>query len=262
MTENEETALEQELNVTPEPETTPEPEASAEAETTQEPEAKKEPVADPNAGVAKAISDLAASLRPQQTAQQQEEALQKLAEERGTTVQALKAQWNETQQAVLQAQLPLARRLGKKEAEEALGEHSEALIAEVEEQMSKLPPQVQANPEAWKEAAYLSLGRNMKTLKTKPAGAGRTEEGGETGRRVVTPGTGLSGTKKGAPAGAGRPKTYSEQEKYVIDKQFHGDEKEYEKYKTPPRAEAERYKAGDSSNAADKELARLTAENS
>ena len=249
-------------------------ETQSEEQTEAEERVEKPAVAAPavpsaDSGVAKALSDLAAAIKPQMTPEQQEAQLEKIAEANGMTVQALKFMGGQMQNVALQAQLPMAKKLGKREAQDALGEFSEDLIAKVEEEMGKLNAVAQANPEAWKEMAYLVMGKNMKSLKPKARQQQQTEDTGEdtpapAARRVVTAGSGgLSSARRGAAApGKGPAKQYSEFEQHLIDRQFGGKAEEYEKYKGSKQSTViEKFEAGAGAGAADKELARLTAEN-
>ena len=218
--------------------------------------------------IAKAITDgLREALRPQVTPQQQEEQLAKIAESRGITVEALKAQYADTQHAAMQANLPMARELGRMKAEKALGEYSEELIAEVQNKMDEQPMGTQANPSIWEECAYLIMGKKMKELSGRGKdgqsdGKSRQEE--EKSRVITASGNGLSGARTSSVRTGSGKKSYSEAEQYVIRKQFSGKAEEYEKFRTQKTTNhVERFTVPTSGgNRADSELAKLTAENS
>lgn len=232
------------------------------ADKAAEEERKKAARGESESAVAKALTDLAASLRPQMTPQQMAELETQTAEARGISVEALRGQRQEAQNIAVQAQIPLATRLGKELAAKVFSDCSEedqaVLIKDLEENMKKLPFQAQADPDLWQEGAYLALGKNMKTLKPKAAGG----NGGGNGGRVLTPGSGLSSVKRGAALPATAAKRYDANEQFVINAQFGGDAKEYEKYRTQKGTTAiEKFKAESGANRADQELQKMTAQN-
>ena len=222
--------LETELEVKTEPEaepdiTEPEPEKAAPALTAE--------------GIAAAVA-AAVTPRPQaMSAEQQEQEWLRLEAESGQTRQQLIFNDNARRQANLRDNLPIYERAGAADAKDELGDRAD-LLPEVQALMAKHPENVRANPQAWKDAAYLVLGKHSRDKKPekKDDAANPGKVFGGAGGKVnsgLTEGRGAGG---GAGKG-GAKKLYSEFEQRIIDTTCHGDAAEYEKYKdrnsTKPR---------------------------
>lgn len=226
--------LEAELNITPEPE-------AALDITEPEPEALKPAPALTAADIAAAVAAAVAPRAQQMTAEQQEQEWLRLEAESGQTRQQLVFNDNARRQANLRDNLPIYERAGAADAKDELGDRGD-LLPEVQAFMAKHPENVRANPQAWKDAAYLVLGKHSRDKKQEKT------EGGAAPGKVVGGGAGgsvKSGLTEGRGAGGagggkgGAKKVYSEFEQKIIDTTCHGDAAEYERYKdrnsTKPR---------------------------
>jgi hypothetical protein len=227
----------------------------------EEPETKSAAAPDNNAALAAAIDKLRESLAPGRTPmtpEQQEAMWQKLENDSGMTRQQLQWQEQHTRRAAVLANLDTNKELGKMKAEKILSDADPTLLAEVEKSMALLDPMLQGSPKAWEDAAYLVLGRSAKMTKKTGQGDGGT---GGTKRTIVGGG---APTTRGAAMGKPAPKAkeYSAMEQMLITREFGGKPEEYEKYKAGKTIGSDsRIVAGQSGGAADKELERLTANN-
>lgn len=242
--------LETELEVktgetTPDPEdiTAPEPEKPAPALT----------AADIAGAVAAALApSRAAALSPEQ----QEQEWLRLEAESGQTRQQIIFNDRTRREANLRDNLPTHERLGAADAKEELGDRAD-LLDEVKTLMSKHPDAVRANPQAWKDAAYLVLGKHARDKKPekKDDAANPGKVVGGAGGKVnpgLSEGRGAGGTAKGSTK-----KQYSEFEQKIIDTTCHGDAAEYEKYKDRNSTKPREVKS-EGSNRADLALQSLT----
>lgn len=163
--------------------------------------------------------------------EQQEQEWLRLEAESGQTRQQIVFNDNARRQANLRDNLPMYERAGAADAKDELGDRAD-LLPEVQALMSKHPEAVRANPQAWKDAAYLVLGKHARDKKPakKPA---EGEPGKVLGGAGGKMNTGLTEGGRGAggkPAGA--KKTYSELEQRIIDTTCGGDAEKYEHYRS------------------------------
>lgn len=246
--------LEAELEV----ETTPETEPDI---TEPEPEKASPPLT--AADIATAVATAIAPRAQPMTAEQQEQEWLRLEAESGQTRQQLIFNDNARRQANLRDNLPIYERAGAADAKDELGERVD-LLPEVQALMAKYPENVRANSQAWKDAAYLVLGKHARDKKP----TGKADEGGEKPGKVVggaggKVNSGLSEGRGAAVGGkGGSKKQYSEFEQKVIDKTCHGDTfearaAEYEKYKDRDSTKPREVK-NEGSNRADLALQSLT----
>lgn len=202
--------------------------------------------------LAKAIDGLKEALRPQLSPEQRAEQVRQLEESTGLSEKALRYMSSQIQSN--QMGLEAVAELGKMKAEKALGAYSDALLKDVEEEMAKLPANVQGNPKAWEEMAYLVKGKKMDKVTPRA-----------TERKIVNPNLGnVSGTRSSAPVATGSSKKYSDDERKLIAIYHEGKPEEYERWKSEKTTNvSERYERPTSGgNAADAELARITGQNS
>lgn len=204
-----------------------------------EPEPEKAPPALTAADIAAAVAAAVAPRATAMTPEQQEQEWLRLEAESGQTRQQLLFNDNARRQANLRDNLPIYERAGAADAKDELGDRSD-LLPEVQALMSKHPEAVRANPQAWKDAAYLVLGkhaRDKKPTKTDDAANPGKVVGGAGGK--VNSGLSEGRGAGGAGGKGGAKKQYSEFEQKVIDTTCHGDAAEYERYKdrasTKPR---------------------------
>ncbi len=221
-----------------------------------------EPAGGGQADLAAAIRDLRGALtsRPNQTPEQVEAAWQQAEQRSGKTRDQLIDEDRRMREVALMATLEPNKEVGRNRVKEITDGDAE-LLAEVEKAMATLPPAIQASPNAWADAAYMALGKAKKMGKT----VTKSDDNKSGQQRRVIGGTGSAGqSRSGGAGGKGKetPKEYPAFEQHIINRQFAGDAAAYEKYKgSATLTDESKIKAGSSTNAADKELERLTADN-
>ena len=231
------------------------PDPLGQAEAKEEPQTK---APDTNVVLAAALEKLTGALgRPQQqTPEQQEAAWQQLEAQTGKTRSQIVADDQRARVIALMANLETNKELGRMKVEKIVGDDPEVIEA-VEKEMAGCPLEVQANPNAWLDAGYLVLGRSGKVAKKTASTGGTAPQ-----RRIITGGSAQT-TKSSATTKKEPAKTYTPMEQHVILRQFGGKSEEYEKAKLVTFADTGvKFKAESGSNNADKELERLTADNS
>lgn len=215
------------------------------AEETTAEEKPKEAAPAPN--VDQVVQKLAEVLKPGMTEEQKEAQIARIEKESGFTRQQLGFMTTTIRQTATQMNLGVSRELGKAKAEKILGAASPKLIAKVEEEMNKLAPEHQANPEAWEQMAFLTRGKHMDVVLSTT-----TTDGGD--KRMP----GLTEPKKGGGSPApSKKKEYNQDEQTIINQYFEGKPEEYEKAKATKKINTvSKFDGG--GNAADRELHRLT----
>ena len=209
-------------------------------------EAAPEPVVEKSSTAAEIASAVAAAIKtpvdPNARAREEYSArINAEAQRTGKTVEEVVADDNARREANLRDNLPMFERLGAADAKEELGDRAD-LIEEVKGYMAQFPANVRANPQAWKDAAALTLGKHYKDKRPEPIEKKSEDKTKETGK-VMGGGVKTGLTERGG-GGSGKPaakKEYSELERRIIDTTCGGDAEAYEKFKskdsTKPRAE-------------------------
>lgn len=202
-----------------------------------EPEPEKAAPALTAADIAAAVAAAVAPRAQPMTPEQQEQEWLRLEAESGQTRQQIIFNDNARRQANLRDNLPTHERLGAADAKEELGDRAD-LLDEVKALMSRHPDAVRANPQAWKDAAYLVLGKHAKDKKPEKSSADDKDKPGKVVGGKLNPGLSERGGGSGGNKG-GSKKQYSEFEQRIIDTTCGGDAEAYEKYKakdsTKPR---------------------------
>ena len=219
-------------------------------ETTETTEAKVEPKPSTAAEIAAAV---AAAIKPADNPNADYAArINAEATRTGKTVEEVVADDNARRESNLRDNLPMYERLGAVDAKEELGDRAD-LLDEVKALMATFPAATRANPQAWKDAASLTLGRHFKDKKPET----KTEKNLEVGK-VVGGKVNAGLTEGGKGGGKSAPKKdYPEFEQHLIDKNFGGDAAEYEKYKAKDSTKPREIKV-DGQGRANDEYRRLT----
>lgn len=209
-------------------------ETVTEEETTTEETPKEEPKVESKPATATEIAEAVAKAisRPGMSADQVEAEWVKAETESGKSRQQLMQEDRTIRAAVQQELLPMQEKIGLAAAKEELDEHPE-LVEEVKAYMSKFPPNVRGNEQAWRDASAIieKKARREKRLKepvretvSEPADKGKVLGG----KAKVNPGLSEGGRSTSATT---KKKEYPEFEQHTIDRMFGGDAEAYEKYK-------------------------------
>lgn len=222
----------------------------------EQPEKKVAVVDNKDTGLLAAIEKLNERLTPQMTEAQREEQIKVLETETGFNRKQLKFMAQQNEQTKLNASLEYLKGTGKLKVSSILGKLSDKLSSQVEAEMAKLDPRVQADPAAWENMAYLIKGKNAEAYSAED-----DTETEEAPKKSIGGGMkGLTTVKKGGTADkGGSKKQYDSNETFVINQYFAGDAAAYEVSKSDKRVGQPR-KGDDNkgTSAADRELARMT----
>jgi hypothetical protein len=195
-----------------------------------------------------AVEKLNSLLNPQMTQEQKEAKIKELEETSGLSRTQLSFINSAIQSTAIQTNLGVYQELGKSKAEKVLGDISPQLIGKVEEEMKKLAPEVQANPKAWEEMAFLVKGKNIDII----------VRHNSTNKEDTKVNSGLTNPGRGSDSKKTVSKQYSSDEQQIINRYFGGKPEDYEKSKSSKVVGVVSKQNSDSSgNRADKELARL-----
>ena len=157
------------------------------------------------------------------------------------------------QKAVVSQVGDLKQGAGKDQAKATLGAY-QTLFPQVEEMMAKQPPEVRANPDSWKQAAFMILGQNVGKLVAGKAPGDKT---------VITGSPLISGGSGGAPpSGTRSVKQYTALEQadrqQMANRYFKGSLEEMDKYQAKGKTIGQTADKAGGTNSADAALFRLT----